>query len=696
MMRPRSLAAHSIVILAALLPCASLGAPVGPEQHDWALVLSGGVARGFAHAGITQALEEEGARPDLVVGSSMGALVGALYSAGYSADSMRTLFRSMPWEALFGSGSGYRWRSEWPRPWIELVSGGTSRLSVPAAFFDNTLINHLLVETFLNADAAAQGDFDRLPIPFRAIGTDLRTGRWVMVDHGSLARACRISMGLPLMFPPIAEGKALLVDGGMSSNLPISPARAAGARRVLAVDVALPYPELDENTSGIVVFLQLWDVLNKRGQSDTISTVAGDTLVWLKIPQAGAADFAGGAKIMAEGYEEGGAAVRSWVRRNGLDRAGGPLVAPAPILPPLASQIDFRGRGSLMRTRIARRELGRLPTGPFTPDQLRPALQRLTRSGLFESAWPSFQTRGDSTVLGFDVRERPMLELGPAIALGNDEGWRVHLGLSYRPTRGILPALVKAGAAWRELGWLVHGRLEPRALDYGGSGWFASGEYHEFDTRIFDEGVEISRLSTHRTEALLGGQISLGHSQNLLLGGGYGTTRHSARWDGALFALRTQGKGVDERSVDAEWGTGANGYARVFATLEIGMRRGSLKLTPGARFGATDGEPAADALVGLGGPHSMSGLHYDEWLGKRAYGGSLELAFEPSRQVRFYIEGQVGRVEDAVSGDDLGTDAVGGCGVGLEASLPIGPLRFEYGFNTANRDRVDVMLGTRF
>ena len=106
------------------------------------------------------------------------------------------------------------------------------------------------------------------------------------------------------MFPPVAEGDALLVDGGMSSNLPITPARAAGAERVLAVDVALPYPELDESSSGIVVFLQLWDILNKRGQTDTVSTAAGDTLIWLKIPNAGASDFAGGASIMEEGYAE--------------------------------------------------------------------------------------------------------------------------------------------------------------------------------------------------------------------------------------------------------------------------------------------------------------------------------------------------------------------------------------------------------
>jgi predicted acylesterase/phospholipase RssA len=654
-----------------------------PQRREWALVLSGGVARGFAHGGIVQALEEQGARPDLVVGCSMGALIGAMYASGFSADSMRSILRDMPWQALFGSGEGYRWRTTWPRSWIELVSGGSGTLSIPAAYFDNTYLNHVLVELFLSADARAQGDFDRLRIPFRAVGTDLRTRQWVMLDHGSLARACRISSGIPFVFPPVAEGSALLVDGGLSSNLPISAARAAGAQRVLAVDVALPYPS----------FL---DLLDKLAPGDTISAAAGDTLVWLKIPRAGAADFAGAEMIMAAGYEEGGAAVRSWVRRSGLDRTMEPLVPPTSTLPPLSSQIEFHGRGTVRRPLAARRALGPLPTGPFQPDELRPALRRLSQSGQFESAWPVFRTQGDSTVLGFDVREHPILSLGTALALNNDDGWRVHLGLTYRPTESILPSVVKAGIAWRDLGWMVHGRIEPQPLDYGGTGWILTGSYQELDTRIFIDGNETARSGTNRGEALLGLQVPLGRQYEMITGAGYGRTRHSADWDGVLLALRAQGKGMEERFVDAEVGTGDNGYARVVAHLEYGVRRWGLKLTPSVHAAAVDGTPAADALVGLGGPHSLSGFRHDEWLGERAYAGSLELAYEPSRQLRIYTEGQIGRVEDALSDADLGDEAVVGFGIGAEANLPIGPLRLEYGFNSAHHDRFDVVLGTRF
>src|SRR5262249_22552119 len=162
-----------------------------------------------------------------------------------------------------------------------------------------------------------------------AIATDVRTGRAVVLDRGSLARACRITIGLPLMFPPVAQGDSLLVDGGMSSNLPISAARAAGAQRVLGVGGGRAEPPRRQDPSGLVVFAQLWDILNKRGQSDTVSVAAGDTLVWLRLPNADAADFAGAASILDQGYAEGGAAVRSWASRSGLPHATAPLVAPA-------------------------------------------------------------------------------------------------------------------------------------------------------------------------------------------------------------------------------------------------------------------------------------------------------------------------------------------------------------------------------
>jgi len=664
----------------------------------WALVLAGGMARGFAHGGAIRALEETGTRPDLVVGTSMGGVMGALYAAGYSPDSVRAILKLIPWDMVFGGlPNPYQWRSVWPRPWFELAAGGGRGLRIPPAVVDNSVINQVLIELFLDADASAQGNFDRLPIPFRAIGTDVRTGRWVMLDHGSLARACRITAGVPLLFPAVADGEALLVDGGMSSNLPIQPARMAGASRVLAVDVALPSPVLDESSSGLTVFLHLFDILNKRGQDDTISVAAGDTLVWLKLPGVSISDFTGGARIMDAGYAEGGAAVRSWALRSGLPRTREPLTPPTPVMPPLSRHVEWQGRDPVRRARAASRVLGRLPEGEFRPPQLLPALRRLARSGLFESAWPTLTGRGDSTVLSFEVRERPSLMVGPAFELENDQGTSMHLGLTWRPVSVSLPTLVKAGWGLRPLGWNLHGSLEPQALDHGNAGWFLRGRYHEMRRRVFEDGEVTRYLRTHRLEMFAGGQLALSQRQVLQAGVGYARlSRPSPATEGAILALRSQSLASGERTLDAEWLPGPQGYRRLEVIADYDIFYRIFTLTPGVRFGAVEGDAPPDALVGLGGPHSMPGLFRDEWLGTQMVQGSLEFGIEAGRQARVYATLVSGTVKDPVSGLELGPGALTGAALGAELGLPMGPLQLEWGANSAGRRRVDVQLGVSF
>jgi predicted acylesterase/phospholipase RssA len=682
-------------------PSASSAASAPPAAGlppTWALVLSGGMARGFGHGGVIRALEEAHARPGLVVGTSMGGIVGALYASGYTPDSLRAVVRAIPWDLLFGGAQdAYGWRGAWPRAWLEFASGTGRGPGVPRAFLDNTIINQVLIELFLDADATIQGDFDRLPIPFRAIGTDVRTGRWHALGTGSLARACRITAGVPMMFPPVAIGDALLVDGGMSSNLPIGPAREAGAPRVLAVDVATREAVLDESASGLEVFLRLWDIVNKRGQADTVSAEAGDTLVWLRLRGASMSDFAAGARIMDAGHREAGARVRSWALRSGLPRTGTALAGPTPLLPPLANAIAWNGPRPVRRAGVARRALGRLPVGEFRPRDLVPALRRLARSGHFESAWPTFTTRGDSTLLAFEVRERPALVAGPAFRFDNDEGASVHLGASWRPPVGPFPSLARFGWGLRPLGWGVHWSFEPQALDQGSAGVFVRGRHQDLRTRVFESGEEVRRLRTRRSEVLGGAQVQISDLQVLQAGAGMAwIPRPGPGRDGPLFALRSRSLDGGERTLDAEWAGGDAGYARVEAAVGFHVRYRSFVLTPGARFGAVDDAPPPDALVGLGGIGSFAGLRRDEWLGRRAAAGSLRLALEAGRQAQAYVTGQVGAVRDAVSGSDLGPGPALGVALGAEIQLPVGPLRAEWGACTVGRQRFDIELGARF
>jgi hypothetical protein len=287
--------------------------------------------------------------------------------------------------------------------------------------------------------------------------------------------------------------------------------------------------------------------------------------------------------------------------------------------------------------------------------------------------------------------------VGPAFTLDNDEGSSVHLGATWRPVTGPWPSFGKFGYGLRPLGWNVHGSLEPYALDQGNAGWFLRGRYHEMRQRIFEDGEVARYLRTHRLEFFAGGQLSLSNIQVLQAGAGYvRLSRPSPATDGVLLALRSQSLARGERTLDAEWLPGTDGYRRfeVNANVEIGY--GVFVLTPGVRAGAVAGDTPPDVLVGLGGPHSMSGLYRDEWLGNEMLQGSLELAIEAGRQARAYVGVQSGGVTDPVSGAELGPGALTGLALGASLNLPMGPLELEWGLNTAGRRRVDVQLGMRF
>jgi predicted acylesterase/phospholipase RssA len=665
----------------------------------WALVLSGGVARGFAQVGVLRALEEEGLHPDLVVGSSMGGLLGALYASGYSSREIERIAAGTDWSGIFGPRTdAYGWRDQArPRPWLRLVGvhGGLhGGLRFPSGLVDDSGLNHMLSGLFLDADAATGGDFDRLPVRFRTVGTDLATGRWIMLSRGGLARAVRATIGLPLVFPPIAFGGHLLVDGGMSANLPLDVAREAGATRLLAIDVAVPSPRLDENTPGWVVALQVFDMINKRGQRDTLT--ARDSLVWLKLPGISATDFAGADSIIQRGYDEAREPIQRWALEAGLPRSYAPPQRVVPLMPPLASAIEWRG-GPVARASTARAVLGKLPAGSFQPHQLLPALDRLQRSGLFDKQWPSLEARGDSTTLVLDVREKPPTELSLAAALDNDQGGRLWAGLAYRPVSGPLPALVRLDGAIRQLGWDLNLSAEPYALDRGATGWFARATQRFTDTRIYENGGVQSLLGTDRSEALIGAQLGLWGRQVVQVGGGWAqTSGPGPLWHGALLAARTEGTGASHRLVEGEWAIGDEGYARLNGWVDANIKIGNLVVRPGLRAAVVNGTPPIDALPALGGPETLAGLHIDEWLGHRMGAFELRVAREFSGVFSVYAAGQGGVIEQPVGGVDLGDTPRIAFVVGGEVTTPLGPVRASWGRTEAGRERVDLLLGERF
>lgn len=202
------------------LPLAALATPprglhAASSGSKGALVLSGGGCRGYSHIGVLQVLQEAGLQPDLVVGSSSGALVGALYAAGVPVGRMASLGERLSANLL----------RDWIFPRLGIFGGGS------IAKFIRTEVGERTLES--------------LPLRFAAIATDLRNGDMVVLDRGDVATAVQASGSVPGLLEPVRLGGRMCVDGNLSSPVPVRAAKALGAGKVVAVDVTFPPTDAD-------------------------------------------------------------------------------------------------------------------------------------------------------------------------------------------------------------------------------------------------------------------------------------------------------------------------------------------------------------------------------------------------------------------------------------------------------------------
>ena len=227
-------------------PPATSAAPASPaaERPKVGLVLSGGGARGFAHVGVLKALEAAQVPVDVIVGTSMGAIVGGLYASGLSAADLEREILAVDWDGLFSTREPRQLLSQRRKeedfelsPALALgIRDGEFRL--PTGAVSSRSLEVLLRRYTLSTRHLA--DFDQLPTPFRAVATDMETGQPVVMDRGDLSVALRASMSVPGVFSPVAVGERILGDGGLVNNLPVDVARALGAEVIIAVNIGTP------------------------------------------------------------------------------------------------------------------------------------------------------------------------------------------------------------------------------------------------------------------------------------------------------------------------------------------------------------------------------------------------------------------------------------------------------------------------
>ncbi|MDE2250763.1 MAG: patatin-like phospholipase family protein, partial [Gammaproteobacteria bacterium] len=270
------------------------------------LVLSGGGARGMAHAGVLEVLDDLHLRVDAIAGTSMGAVIGGLYASGMSGRDIERLLASVDWQDAFRDRPpraelGFRRKQEEHDFLVNFPLGVQGRrLLIPAGLVQGEKLTELIRRATL--PVATVTNFDELPIPFRAVATDLETGASVVMDSGDLTSALRASMSAPGVFAPVERDGRLLVDGGLTENLPIDVARAMGVDVLIVVDAGFPLQTRDRLNSLTSVSNQALAILVRRDVERQISTLGpGDVLLQPALGQRASYDFNGVAAAVEAG-----------------------------------------------------------------------------------------------------------------------------------------------------------------------------------------------------------------------------------------------------------------------------------------------------------------------------------------------------------------------------------------------------------
>ncbi|NTV47187.1 MAG: patatin-like phospholipase family protein, partial [Chlorobiales bacterium] len=281
-----------------------------PARKSVGLALSGGGSRGLSQVGVLKAFEEKQIPIDFIVGTSIGSIVGGLYSAGYSGHDLEKLCKTLPWNDITSFSSTTRRRDLFleqkrvrDRASVTLQFDGL-KLIVPKSLSTAQQLTKTLDLLVLNALYHPNSDFNSLAIPFRAVATDLMTGKRVVLENQSLSEAMRASATIPLIFSPIKKGQYELVDGGLVSNLPTDildeehvelkvAVNAMGAINHSYQDLNLPWKAAD----------QVIGILMQEQNEDRLSRA--DLVITPELGNRESSDFSSIDSLISQGYESG-------------------------------------------------------------------------------------------------------------------------------------------------------------------------------------------------------------------------------------------------------------------------------------------------------------------------------------------------------------------------------------------------------
>ncbi len=741
---PQRAAAAAALVLATTVSAQTggVGAPAAsPERAVSApaatprigLALSGGGARGIAHVGVLKVLEEMRIPISCVTGTSMGAIVGGAYAAGRTAEDMEKRVLAADWPTIF--------RDSPPRKEIAVRRKMDDYLTLFKPEFGvkdglalpKGIIAGVSIETFfrdLSTPAFGVSDFNKLPIPFRAMATDIETGESVVLDEGSLSQAMRASMSVPGAIAPVEIDGKLLVDGGIANNLPIDEARKLCGEVIIAVNISTPPLKRDEITSALSVTAQLINFLGKQTVDQQLRSLGpNDVLISPELGDITAGSFDRSKDAIKIG-EDATRALADKLKRYSVSPEQYAALRSRQVTESKAlGTVDEIRIEGLKRTNpaVAQTLVESKPGEPLTEEKLGADLRRIYGTRDFESI--SYRIVGGETGPRALVIEPVEKSWGP-------DYLRFGLGLQADfAGESQFNALVQYRKSWlNQLGaeWITHLQIGQdthlatefvQPLNQAGKWFVAPSAYIGQQTRnVFVGEDNVADYLTSVTQGGLAGGAVLGTWG--LLRAGYTMSRVYARVDtgspllpsvrettaglrAALFIDQTDnaffsraGYGLTGTGYFAMESLGSEvSYSRVEASGRAIKSWGAHTLNASARGGSSLGSdtPFYESFT-LGGPLQLSAYRINEFSGRRYafgrlmyYNRTLPLPDLLGSGVYVGASGEVGRVSDRVN--DLPTPGtVWSSSVFLGADTALGPAYFGVGVGSG-RWSLYLLLG---
>ena len=251
-------------------PVGTVVAPRPTRPPRIGLALGGGAARGFAHIGVIQVLEEAGIRPDLVAGTSAGSLIAAIYASGKSGAEMASLASTMDESAI----------TDWSFPGRGLIRG-------------EALARYVREQTGAKT-------IEQMKLPLGIVATDLDSGAAILFQRGDTGAAVRASSAVPAVFQPVKIGTREYVDGGLVSPVPVRFARQMGAELVVAVDISSP-PDGNATSDPFKILLQTFAIMGRS--INTFELRDADIVIRPGLQGVASADFSARLRAVAAGRE---------------------------------------------------------------------------------------------------------------------------------------------------------------------------------------------------------------------------------------------------------------------------------------------------------------------------------------------------------------------------------------------------------